>query len=247
MGEVKKDNLDKMYADKLSRVVDFVFDDHVAAVFPDMIRRSVPGYQTLIALLGVIAERHVHADSIVYDLGCSLGAAMHSVHSQIADSSVHFIGVDNSAPMLAQCRNNLDGVINAKQFTLLHCDVRDVEIKNASMVILNFTLQFLAAADRLNLLTRIHSGLQSGGVLILSEKIAFEDSTEQTLQQSMHDQFKASNGYSELEIAQKRTALEKVMTPDNPATHHARLRQAGFSQVSEWFRVFNFCSFMAHK
>ncbi|WP_424946361.1 carboxy-S-adenosyl-L-methionine synthase CmoA [Candidatus Spongiihabitans sp.] len=247
MSKIDKSNIDKVYAEKLPRIVDFVFDESVASAFPDMIRRSVPGYETIITMLGVIAERHLRADSNVYDLGCSLGAAMLSIHSRIADSSIGFIGVDNSAPMLEQCRNNLQGVIEPARFNLLHCDVRDVEIKDAGMVILNFTLQFIDPADRLALLTRIHSGLKPGGVLVLSEKVSFEDSDEEILQQSMHDQFKIANGYSELEIAQKRAALENIMTPDSGETHRARLRRAGFPRVSEWFRAFNFCSFMAIK
>ena len=239
--------VDKVYAGKLPRVVDFVFDRQVAAVFPDMIRRSAPGYETIVSLLGVIAERFVQPDSNIYDLGCSLGASMRSVHSRIADPSVRFIGVDNSAPMLEKCRENLDGVIDAGRFRLLHCDIREVEIKDAGMVILNFTLQFLDPADRLDLLSRIHAGLKTGGVLVLSEKIRFDTLREGALQQSMHEQFKAANGYSELEIAQKRAALEKVMLPDSAETHLKRLRQAGFSQTSQWFQAFNFCSFMAIK
>ena len=238
---------DKVYAGKLPSVVDFVFDDHVAAVFPDMIRRSVPGYETIVALLGVIAERHLRGDCNVYDLGCSLGASICSVHSRITDPSIRFIGVDNSAPMLAQCRNNLEGVIDPERFSLLHCDIRDVEVKNAGMVILNFTLQFLDSTDRLGLLTRIHAGMKPGGVVVLSEKVCFEDADEARLQQAMHDQFKAANGYSALEIAQKRAALENIMTPDSAAAHRERLQQAGFSQVRQWFQAFNFCSFLAFK
>ena len=238
---------DKKYADKIPRVVDFVFDDQVAAVFPDMIRRSVPGYETIVALLGVIAERHLPGHCNVYDLGCSLGAAMCSVHSRITDPSVHYIGVDNSAPMLAQCRSNLQGVMDPQRLRLLHCDIRDVEVKNAGMVILNFTLQFIAPAARPDLLARIHAGLKSGGVLVLSEKMAWEDPGQAHWQQAIHDQFKAANGYSELEIAQKRVALEKVMKPDSAAVHHARLQRAGFSQIIQWFQAFNFGSFVAIK
>jgi tRNA (cmo5U34)-methyltransferase len=240
-------NSDKVYADKRAHVVDFVFDDRVATVFPDMIRRSVPGYETIISLLGVIAERTVQADSIVYDLGCSLGASMLSIQSRIRDKSVRYVGVDNSAAMLEKCRQNLRAAMSIEQFSLLHCDIRDVEIKNASLVILNFTLQFLQQADRLSLLGRIYAGLNPGGALVLSEKVRFEDPGTAILQRSMHDQFKSANGYSELEISQKRTALENVMVLDDTATHLERLRKAGFPQVSQWFQAFSFCSFIAFK
>ncbi len=245
--DVDKLDIDKLYADPLPRVVDFVFDARVAEAFPDMIRRSVPGYENILSLLGVIAERYAQADSNVYDLGCSLGASMLSMHARIADRSVRFIGVDNSAPMLQKCRANLDGIIDAKRFDLVQCDVMQAEVKDACMVVLNFTLQFVEPAERLDLLRRIYAGLKPGGGVVVSEKIRIEDNWDGRLQQTLHEQFKAANGYSELEIAQKRTALEKVMKPDSAATHLARLRQAGFAHAGQWFQAFNFCSFVAHK
>ncbi|MGI9310476.1 MAG: carboxy-S-adenosyl-L-methionine synthase CmoA [bacterium] len=238
---------DKVYADERPRVVDFVFDERVAAVFADMIRRSAPGYEAIVALLGVIAERFARPNSTVYDLGCALGASMLSIHARVADRSIRFVGVDNSAPMLRRCRENLTGVIAADRFDLQHRDVRDAEIVDADMVVLNLTLQFLEPADRLGLLRRIHAGLNAGGVAVLAEKVRFDDAAEREWQQSLHDQFKAANGYSELEIAQKRAALEHVMTLDSADAHIARLRQAGFAQAFQWFQAFNFCAFVALK
>lgn len=246
-GQGGPSGVDEVYADKRSRVVDFAFDDQVAAVFPDMIRRSVPGYETLVALCGVIAERYLQPDCNVYDLGCSLGAAMLSIHGRIADPSVRFIGVDNSESMLRQCRRNLSGVIDSARLRLVCRDAREVAVRDAGLVVLNFTLQFIDPADRLDLLRRIHAGLKTGGILILSEKTRAEDGGEAGVQQALHDQFKAANGYSDLEIAQKRAALEKVMTPDGAATHLARLRQAGFGQAVQWFQAFDFRSFLARK
>ena len=237
---------DKVFAKKRARVSDFIFDERVAAVFPDMIRRSVPGYEALLPLLGVIAAGCVREDSNVYDLGCSLGAALLAAHSQ-AGARAHFIGVDNSEAMLRECRKRLDGAIPESQLRLLHCDVLDAEITDASMVVLNFTLQFIDPAERLGLLQRIYAGLRRGGALVLSEKVRFEDAEQQELQREFHRQFKAANGYSELEIAQKRAALEKVMTPDSEEAHLARLRRAGFARPARWFQAFNFFSFVAHK
>ncbi|MGR3913386.1 MAG: carboxy-S-adenosyl-L-methionine synthase CmoA [Gammaproteobacteria bacterium] len=237
---------DKMFAKKRARVADFVFDARVAAVFPDMIRRSVPGYETLVSLLGVIAAGCVRADSNVYDLGCSLGAAMLAIHARI-DAPARFIGIDNSASMLRECRKQLDGVIDPARLQLLHCDVTDAEIADASMVVLNFTLQFLDPAERLGLLARIHAGMRRGGALVLSEKVNCEDASQRELQHALHRQFKAANGYSELEIAQKRAALENVMTLDSEAAHIARLRRAGFARPSRWFQAFNFVSMVAYK
>jgi len=242
-----KDAVDTVYAGKRSRVDDFVFDRQVAAVFPDMIARSVPGYQLVAALTGIIAARHARAGCNIYDLGCSTGAALLSAHARIDDATVKFIGIDNAAPMLEKCRANLEGVIDSKRLRLLHGDVRGAQIANADAVIVNFTLQFIAPDDRLDLLRRIHAGMNPGGALIIAEKVTFDDPAEARLQQALHEDFKAANGYSELEIAQKRAALEHVLVPDTPAAHLARLRRAGFAQVSQWFQAFNFCAFLARR
>ncbi len=242
---IRMRKIDKIYASKLPHVVDFVFDEKVAEAFPDMIRRSVPGYETIIALLGIIAKHHAQPNSNIYDLGCSLGAAMLSIQSQITDRSIHFIGVDDSLPMLQQCQKNLSSIIAPARFSLLHDDICKVEVKNAGMVILNFTLQFLAPTDRLSLLRKIYANLKTGGVVVLSEKVAIAK-TGGGLQQ-LHDRFKLANGYSDLEIAQKRVALENVMVVDSASTHLDRLHQAGFPRVTQWFQAFNFCSFIAYK
>ena len=237
---------DALYAAKMPRVADFAFDARVARVFPDMIRRSVPGYETVIALLGVVGAHYAVADSTVYDLGCSLGAALLSIESRIKDRSVCFVGVDNSAPMLRDCRRNLRDAIDPTRLQLLHQDIRDTAIENASVVVLNFTLQFLPPDDRTTLLRNICKGLRRGGVAVISEKVCAAAATE-SLMQTLHGEFKTANGYSDLEIAQKRAALENTLTPESEAMHRARLRDAGFTRTDRWFQAFNFCSFLAHK
>ncbi|HBT2311646.1 TPA: DUF72 domain-containing protein [Klebsiella pneumoniae subsp. pneumoniae] len=62
-----------------------------------------------------------------------------------------------------------------------------------------------------------------------------------------HHDFKRANGYSELEISQKRSMLENVMLTDSVETHKARLRQAGFEHAELWFQCFNFGSLVAVK
>ena len=126
-------------------------------------------------------------------------------------------------------------------------DIRKVEIENASMVVLNFTLQFLPRADRLALLKKIHQGLNPNGILVLSEKFTFENETMNELLIDLHHTFKRANGYSELEVSQKRTALENVMLTDSIETHKQRLQEAGFSQIELWFQCFNFGSMIAVK
>lgn len=238
---------DEIFA-KPQPVVDFAFNAAVADVFPDMLRRSIPGYETLISQLGVLARHYVQPDSNVYDLGCSLGAATLSMASQTtALAGVRFIGVDNSAAMISRCEQRLARHLPAERFELLCDDVCAVALQPASLMVLNFTLQFVVPAARQALLDNIAQALVPGGALILSEKIKSADEQEQTLINDLYLEFKRANGYSEMEISQKRSALEKVMIPDTVDMHIERLKSAGFSQVSVWFQSFSFVSILAVK
>ncbi len=236
---------DSLYSQPLGQISSFAFDDHVANVFPDMISRSVPGYQTMIAAIGLLAGRFAKPNSICYDLGCSLGAASLSMRENIAVGNCKIVAIDNSPAMLAR----FESVLTQKKTPIeLQCaDIRDVKIENASIVVLNFTLQFLPVEDREKLLAKIYTGLLPGGALIISEKLAFDDSRQHELQIDLHHEFKKSQGYSDLEVSQKRTALENVLIPENFATHQKRLKFVGFSSAELWFQYFNFASFIALK
>jgi tRNA (cmo5U34)-methyltransferase len=238
---------DTLFAEPKDMIVDFEFDDSVATVFSDMIRRSVPGYGTLVTLTGLLAEQYVQPQSHVYDLGCSLGAITLSILHRIRNTHCRIIAVDNSTAMVERCKQNLPQDFGNTAIEVRCADMLDVEIRQASVVVINLTMQFIEPAQRLKLLRTIYDGLLPGGALILSEKIAFDNVQEQQFQENMHIAFKKANAYSELEISQKRTALENVLVPDSIKTHVDRLHQAGFNSVHQWFQCFNFISFIAIK
>ncbi len=237
---------DQIYADARDEVSGFAFDEAVARVFPDMIRRSVPGYTTIIPMLGVIAGRYAQPDTHLYDLGCSLGASTLAMRHGVTAPGCQLIGIDNSSAMLERCRHYVAVDDHDLPVELQLADICTVPIERASMVTLNFTLQFIPLAERGPLLNRICAGMVEGGALVLSEKLIFEP-TEQSLLQELHWDFKRANGYSELEVSQKRSALENVLVPETLQQHRERLLAAGFSQVSLWYQCFNFCSLLAIK
>ena len=242
-----KDNPDTIYANPLADVSRFAFDQRVVDVFPDMIKRSVPGYATIINMIGNLAERYAQADSQCYDLGCSLGAATLAMRHRIQVANCKIIGVDNSAAMIARCAQVIAADSGEVTVELIEAQIQAVDIHNASMAVLNFTLQFIAIEERLDMLRSIYAGLNSGGVLIISEKVAFDDQPHQELMTELHHNFKRANGYSELEIAQKRAAIENYLVPETLEAHRQRLRAAGFSSVDVWFQCFNFASLIAIK
>jgi len=239
---------DSIYASPLDDLIDFRFDERVVDVFPDMIQRSVPGYATIISSIGIFAAKYAQENSHCYDLGCSLGAVTLSMRQRIKQENCDIIAVDNSPAMIERGKKILTSDQSSTiPVNMICADINDVEIKNASVVVMNFTLQFIPLEERPALIKRIYDGLKPGGVLILSEKIAFDESEQQEFQIDIHHDFKRANGYSDLEISQKRTALENVLIPETISSHQQRLSDAGFSFSDVWFQCFNFISLVAVK
>ena len=243
-------DVDKLFSTPLPKVSDFVFDHNVARVFPDMIKRSIPGYPTIIENIGLMAAHYASPDSLIYDLGCSLGAATQSIRRHLRKEGCRIIAVDNAEAMVQRCTEYLSAqdamMEELTPATVMQGDILELELQPCSVVVLNFTLQFIPPAKRLALLTRIRQSLLPGGILILSEKFCFDDPVVQEQLEQVHYSFKRANGYSDLEIAQKRSAIENVMLLDSQPTHLQRLQEAGFSQAYNWFQCLNFGSIVAH-
>ena len=217
---------DTLYATPQASLARFAFDEHVVEVFPDM-------------------GKYAQTASNCYDLGCSLGASTLAMAREIGERNCQIIGVDNSSAMISRCE---DYIADIPQSISLRCEnIQDTQITNASVVVLNFTLQFVPAEQRAALIQTISDAMRPGGILILSEKIQFSDPHLQELNTDLHHAFKRANGYSELEVAQKRSAIEDVLIPETLAKHQQRLRDAGFSSIDVWFQCFNFASLVAIK
>lgn len=238
---------DTLFAEPRDSIGDFVFDQSVVDVFPDMIKRSVPGYSTIVHMIGQLAERYCLSGTRCYDLGCSLGAATLAMRHRISVADASIIAIDNSQEMVDRCQVVIDADSSEVPVELIQGDILTAEITNASVCVLNFTLQFIPLEKRLPLVKKIYDGLVPGGILIISEKLAFKDEEHQNVMTELHHYFKKTNGYSDMEIAQKRNAIENVLIPESFDAHKQRLSNAGFRHTDLWFQCFNFSSFIAFK
>lgn len=234
---------DEIYAEG-SEGKPFEFSDRVAGVFEDMIRRSVPGYQLTLTAIEAVAGRECGEGTRIYDLGSSLGASTQAAWRGVRGRGVEVIGIDNSPAMVSRAASLAEG--------LLGCNFQEGEatawpMAGASLIVLNFTLQFVPIEHRVDLLTRCYEALVAGGVLFLSEKFVNEDERNEEWLRELHWEFKRQQGYSEMEIAGKREALEQVLIPESPEAHLARLQGVGFGQVTQLLQCLNFGSWVARK
>jgi len=196
---------DEIYKDKMD-ISKFTFDQKVVDVFDDMVLRSVPGYKQMIELIGLAGRTYPVINSNVYDLGCSTGAVTLSIASNLKSKSIKIFSIDNSQEMLDQCSKNLLGTEANIQY--ICDDIENIQFENASLIVLNLTLQFIKPRNRSKLVKRMHESLLPGGALIISEKIIHENESINKSLIDLHETFKRENGYSETEIAQKRKAIE---------------------------------------
>jgi len=199
-------------------------------------------------MIGLLAEKYCQEQSRIYDLGCSLGGATLAAVDRVKCQDFSTIAIDNSAAMIGRLETKLKNLPRFASNIECRCEnLLDSKIANASVVVMNFTLQFIPLDQRVSLLSKIYAGMQPGGVLIISEKITFPDEKLNQLFIQMYHSFKENMGYSKLEISQKRAALEKVLLPETLDMHRDRLKKIGFQSIDVWFQCFNFASMVAFK
>lgn len=236
---------DQYFAKPMQAIRPFEFDQGVADVFDDMVSRSVPFYDEIHKIIrDLLNYRFVDGDTIV-DLGCSTGTTIELMSQHLWDKKASFIGVDNSAPMIEKAKTKCANLWHP--LVLQKSDIQNVELDQVGFIVMNYTLQFIAKERRLELLKKIHQGLRPGGTFIYTEKIDSQDGEIHDLLTKLYYDFKRRQGYSDLEIAQKREALEKVLVPYTSEEQLGLLNKAGFKKSAMIFRWYNFACFMGIK
>ena len=226
---------------------DFKFGNTVVQVFDDMVTRSVPFYLEIQRMMTEITSDFAVPGTRIYDLGCSTGTTLINLDKVVPDD-VEFIGIDNSEEMLLKCRNNFEANGMKRKYDLLYKDLnRGIEIENASVVVMCLTLQFIRPLYREKLVEEIHRQLNDNGCFILIEKVLGEDSLFNRQFIKYYYDFKRRNHYNDMEIAQKREALENVLIPYKLMENRELLLNKGFRYVETFFKWYNFCGMIAVK
>ncbi len=238
---------DEVFRDEIEKVSDFKFGANVAKVFDDMVNRSVPFYGEIQRMMAELAADHAREETFVYDLGCSTGTTMIGMDTMV-DQDIKFIGIDDSQEMLDKCKSKLMEIGFSRPYELRCADLgQGIKIENASVVVLCLTLQFVRPIYRERLLKDIYNGLNPGGVLILVEKILTEENNFNRDFINYYYNYKRRNNYSELEISQKREALENVLVPYKLSENITLLRDQGFAHCEVFFKWYNFAGLVAVK
>ncbi len=240
-------SFDKLYSTKLNEIKPFEFNEKVVNVFDDMIRRSVPLYRETIKRQSQLTEKFYQPGSDIFDFGCSNGNFGLRLLELMGKKPFTMTAVDSSEQMIKTYKERLYNRPNGESIRLICDKIQNVTIKNASVVIVNLTLQFIPVNERGALIQKIFDGLLTSGILLITEKTIYENEDLTELQQEFYYRYKKENGYSNLEISQKRDALENVLIPETTETHISRFNNAGFNKTDIWQKWFNFTSFICQK
>jgi tRNA (cmo5U34)-methyltransferase len=238
--------VDQVFAEP-QRTTDFKFDARTANVFDDMVSRSVPFYDEMQRMTTELVADFATPGSNVYDIGCATGTTLLACESTV-DPLVNFVGMDNSQEMLDKAKIKMDLMPSTRKRTLECVDLHDsFTIENASVVILTLTLQFVRPLHRERVMRTIADGMNPQGALILIEKLTEENTMFNRLFIKYYYEMKRRHGYSELEISQKREALENVLIPYHYTENERLAHHVGFTQFIPFFRWYNFCGMIAVK
>lgn len=238
---------DTVFAEDTNRTSDFTFDETVSVAFDDMVGRSVPYYDEMQRMTGEMAADFAVDGTNLYDLGCATATTFLYLDPLIPQG-VHFVGIDNSPDMLDQGRLKMAEAGMKRRFSFLEADLnKGVHLENASVAVMILTLQFVRPLYREQLVRQVFSGMNENGCLILIEKLIQQDSLFNRLFINYYYNMKRRHGYSEMEISQKREALENVLIPYRFEENYQLLKDTGFRYVEEFFRWYNFCGIVAVK
>ena len=226
---------------------DFVFSERVVEVFDDMLDRSIPFYREVIRATARLLQTSLAPEDRVVDLGCAIGTTLLELARMMPDKGLRLIGVDNSLAMLEKARLKTELYSKQESITFIEEDITRLHHPETGAFLLNYTLQFIRPLLREDFLRRLYADLRPGGLLILAEKTISPDARLNREFIEIYHQFKRERGYSELEIAQKREALENVLIPFSLDENKALLQRVGFSSVATFFQWFNFAAFVAIK
>lgn len=240
-------NKDEVFKDPKDKISDFNFGEQVAKVFDDMLSRSVPFYDEMQRMMTEIAKDFATEGSNVYDLGCSTGTTLLNLNKALPEN-IKFIGIDDSNDMLIKCENNFKAAKVSRKYDLIEADLnKGIILENPSVVVMCLTLQFIRPLYREIIISEIYRQLNSGGCLILIEKVLGEDSLFNRLFIKYYYDFKKRNHYSDLEISQKREALENVLIPYKLNENLELLAAKGFKYREVFFKWYNFTGIVAVK
>ena len=238
---------DEVFKDHDKDIEDFQFGDKVVQVFDDMVGRSVPFYHEIQRMIGEMAADFAEEGSSVYDLGCSTGTTLMTLDKVIAPS-IRFVGIDNSEEMVKQCRENFKKAGMTRPNDIQYGDLnKGVLIENASVVVMCLTLQFVRPLHRERVISEIYRQLNENGCFIIVEKVLGEDSLLNRLFIKYYYDMKRRHHYSDLEISQKREALENVLIPYRLTENMELLAKSGFRYSEVFFKWYNFAGMIAVK
>jgi tRNA (cmo5U34)-methyltransferase len=238
---------DKIFI-KTRKISDFKFDEEVSEAFDDMLERSIPLYKEMQKMAANFVRKYSTENSNIYDLGCSTGNTLINILRTIKKKNIKVIGIDSSTHMLKKAKEKIEKSYKGNGYELRHKDLDNpLDMKNASVVLMLLTLQFIKPSNREYLIKKIYESLNSNGCFILIEKVVSSHPQIENLFTEKYHQYKKKMGYSAEEIKNKKNSLKDILIPLSLEKNLSLLKESGFSWVDIFFKWYNFAGIIGIK
>ena len=217
------------------------FDEHVSMIFDDHVRKSIPCYQAIQELIAQISKKLLDPGALVYDLGTATGEIIYNLNEANDNKDIHYIGIDRSLPMLKKAKNKCKNIGDAKFYNE---KIETFNYEPSDLIVAAFTFQFIPIKERKPTLHKIKEALKSNGSFIFCEKITYQNQEKADFFVEIYEDWKL-NHFSREEVEAKRESLKDVMQPLSLPQNIDLLNEAGFQELTVFFKWCNFVCILA--
>jgi tRNA (cmo5U34)-methyltransferase len=206
------------------------FDASVANEFDAHARQNIPGYEDVVGVSLAIAKACCAPGDRIAEIGCATGYTL----GQLEQAGFQaLVGVDSSQAMLDRCRLRHSTLVCSSEFP--------AQLGPFKLVLLNWTLHFVAPTDRGAYLQKLAAALADDGILVLTEK-----THQSSLVEGLYHGFKKSRGMSEADIAAKKRSITGVLETLPHSWYLQTLERLGLDAEIVWAQ-YGFVTYMARR
>ena len=221
------------------------FAGTTAEHFREHARRSIPFYDVGHDIVCKLSDFFVRADSIVYEIGVSVGDLLIKLVRYHRDKpQCQWVGLDLEKNMIKKAQEKFE---REKNVSLQIADIVLYDLEPTDLVVSYYCIQFISPKWRQQVIDKIYNALNCGGAFIWFEKVRASDARFQDLMSTLYTDYKLEQNYSPDEIIAKTRSLKGIMEPFSTQGNMDLLKKAGFVHTTIVFKYLCFEGILAIK
>jgi tRNA (cmo5U34)-methyltransferase len=186
------------------------FENGVADTFDKYVREQLPWYDLATDATAYIVKNYVPQGGLVVDFGSSLGNMIAILQKTIQQRDVAYTAIDNSAEMADRLHLRF---AKADNVCVMAGNAMTLNYGHPNVSILFLTMMFFPVAKRAEFLRKLVSNTESGGCIIIVDKVCDHRGYFSTVMKRLAWHWKVLQGAKSEDIVDKELALAGVQIP----------------------------------